>query len=63
MNSTSIDIFKYIKCIICYTVASYTIWRFIEDELKGHDFNVSSNASCQFGKVFNDRRIAGIGKK
>ena len=42
---------------------SYTIWRFIEDELKGHDFNAGSNASCQFGKVFYDGRIAGISKK
>ena len=30
MNNTSIDIYKYVKCIVCYTVASYTIWRFIK---------------------------------
>ena len=27
MNNTSIDIYKYAKRIVCYTVASYTIWR------------------------------------
>ena len=30
MINTSIDIYKYLKHIVCYTVASYTIWRFIK---------------------------------
>ena len=30
MNNTSIDIYIYVKRIVCYTVASYTIWRFIK---------------------------------
>ena len=35
MNNTSIDIYKYVKCIVCYTVASYTILAFYkEDKLK-----------------------------
>ena len=64
MNNTSIDIYKYVKRIVCYNVASYTIWHFIKRmNSKGHDFNVGSNASCRFGKVFYDGRIAGIGKK
>ena len=29
-NNTSIDIYKYVKRIVCYTVASYIIWRFIK---------------------------------
>ena len=29
MNNTSIDIYKYVKHIVCYTVASYAIWHFI----------------------------------
>ena len=30
MNNTSINMYKYVKRIVCYTVASYTIWRFIK---------------------------------
>ena len=30
MNNASIDIYKYVKRIVCYIVASYTIWRFIK---------------------------------
>ena len=63
MNNTSIDIYKYVKRIVSYTVASYTIWHFIKRMNLSHDFNVGSNASCRFAKVFYDGRIAGIGKK
>ena len=60
---TLID-FLYLECyFLMFWAGEAKVSIHKEHELKGHDFNVGSTASCRFGKVFYDGRIAGIGKK
>ena len=67
MNNTSIDIYIYIQICKTHSMLYCSLLHYLpfyeEDELKSHDFNAGSNASCRFGNVFYDRRIVGIDKK
>ena len=60
---TLIDFLYLERYFLMFWVGEAKVSIHKEHELKGHDFNVGSTASCRFGKVFYDGRIAGISKK